>query len=164
LNRRPSARQAVALPSVLQGQVGGSTAALLSGCQPSRVCNLDQHAWRRRDSNPHEPACKAGALPIVPLPRAPGFGQVRDRETLAERRSETSCESYGVPTRCAPQPGFEPGTLALTGPCAADCATGDWWRRWDLNPRPPGYEPGEVPNSSTPLVAMCGLEPPAPPL
>lgn len=25
------------------------------------------------------------------------------------------------------------------------------WRRWDLNPRPPGYEPSELPDCSTPL-------------
>src|SRR6185295_3628727 len=24
------------------------------------------------------------------------------------------------------------------------------WRGWDLNPRPPGYEPGELPDCSTP--------------
>ena len=25
-----------------------------------------------------------------------------------------------------------------------------WWRGWDLNPRPSGYEPDELPNCSTP--------------
>ena len=27
-----------------------------------------------------------------------------------------------------------------------------WWRGWDLNPRPSGYEPDELPDCSTPLL------------
>src|SRR6185312_8645092 len=27
------------------------------------------------------------------------------------------------------------------------------WREWDLNPRPPGYEPGALPVCATPLLA-----------
>ena len=45
--------------------------------------------WRRRDSNPRPPACKAGALPVELLPRPRAANRVR-------------------------VPGFEPGTSALS--------------------------------------------------
>jgi hypothetical protein len=40
---------------------------------------------------------------------------------------------------------------ALCRPLPAVARDGPSWRVRDLNPRPPGYEPGEVPNSSNPL-------------
>ena len=33
----------------------------------------------------------------------------------------------------------------------------DSWRGWDLNPRPSGYEPDELPDCSTPLILTLAI-------
>src|SRR5262245_54805532 len=38
--------------------------------------------------------------------------------------------------------------LVRSGPLHVRCSR--WWRGWDLNPRPSGYEPDELPYCSTP--------------
>src|SRR5438876_5724960 len=38
-----------------------------------------------------------------------------------------------------------------------------WWRGWDLNPRPSGYEPDELPDCSTPRrTGQASRSPPGP--
>ena len=37
-----------------------------------------------------------------------------------------------------------------------------WWRGWDLNPRPSGYEPDELPDCSTPRRTNEGSTRPGP--
>src|SRR5687767_1119557 len=47
------------------------------------------------------------------------------------------------PRRPEPRdPETKRGRCLSTGPLS-------WWRGWDLNPRPPGYEPDELPDCST---------------
>src|SRR4029078_2894184 len=36
-----------------------------------------------------------------------------------------------------------------------------WWRGWDLNPRPSGYEPDELPDCSTPRRTNQATRPPS---
>lgn len=57
--------------------------------------------WRRRDSNPHWSACKAGALPVEPHPHAP---------SLFERHSRSP--DHLTPVR---REGLEGRSLSLAG-------------------------------------------------
>ena len=69
-----------------------------------------------------------------------------------------------------PRKGFEPSTLRVWTACSSQLSyLGIWWREPDLNQRPSGYEPDELPDYSIPrqyfldnsfkVVPRAGLEP-----
>ena len=50
-----------------------------------------------------------------------------------------------------PRKGFEPSTLRVWTACSSQLSyLGIWWREPDLNQRPSGYEPDELPDCSIP--------------
>jgi hypothetical protein len=110
---------------------GDCTTSVLLGQEGTP--DLPDFPWRRRDSNPHRPACKAGALPIVPrphfqfrdpipgmdadLPRAPTAGLTSLRSPT---RTRTWNQGLNRTLRCrlrhrgmVAEAGFEPATSGL---------------------------------------------------
>ncbi len=62
-----------------------------------------------------------------------------------------------------PPPGFEPGSRArkarILGRAILRRRGKDWWARGDLNPRPPGYEPGDTAGLVDPVSAGLSYGP-----
>jgi hypothetical protein len=50
----------------------------------------------------------------------------------------------------AENPGLPTGNRDFRYCYTVTSVNGCWWRGWDLNPRPSGYEPDELPDCSTP--------------
>ena len=86
----------------------------------------------------------AGWLPSRPLP-TPGGARARGRG--GPRGPAAGPPPPGATAEEAMRPADSTETRRAPGSLEN---RGLWWRGRDLNPRPPGYEPGELPNCSTP--------------
>ena len=116
------------------------------------VANLEPCAENPPDPFPPEPPLPAPPpIPPQPSPPLPPDARLRlpppltvdagDGSPVRPEPAVAESRCWGSPTRARMQ---RPPPERGPGPAIR------WWRGWDLNPRPSGYEPDELPDCSTP--------------